>query len=121
MYENKKSKVISYIFGAMFFLAFTGIILYSVDPTNASIFIFALLYLFLAGFIFCFFTVIILILRGLFHKDLRSERIARRESLLLAVLVVGSLILASRGLLFWWTAMIFALALVLIEGFFLIA
>ncbi len=122
MLENAKNQLI-FIGGiAAFFLVCTFSILLFIDPSKASLLIFLLFYFCLLALSISVFTLIIFFLRKIFVNALHFQMIsvAIREAVLLSILLVGSLALSAKGLLFWWIELIFLIALVFIESFFLL-
>ena len=49
----------------------------------------------------------------------RHVVVSFRQAILLSILIIGSLILQSRGLLTWWNTILFILALTVLEFFFI--
>ena len=122
MDETEKKPLLTYSIGAVLFLILTLVMLFAVDPFKASFPIILLFYIFLLLFITSFLTVVLYAIRLKQTQLLPYEKkkIALRESVLLGILIVGSLFLSSRQILYWWVEIIFIATVVLIEGFFLI-
>ncbi|HYD90263.1 MAG TPA: hypothetical protein VEA37_02110, partial [Flavobacterium sp.] len=107
--------------GCLLFLALSLASLFLIDPSSASVSAFSLFYFSIAGFVFFASSFFLQILRKKMSGQLEARiGVAVREGFFLSVLVTGSLVLASFGLLSFWIAIIFALSLILLEAFFLI-
>lgn len=81
-------------------------------------FFYASLFLALAGTL----SVIGFFIRKLVLKEelaFRHVAVSFRQAVLFAILVVGSLILQSKGLLTWWNILLFILVLTILEFFFI--
>jgi hypothetical protein len=100
----------------------TGLIVTFSDPFAASWFTFALLYLSLFCAATSFGTIVFYGLRSFGAQNvLHVDRMAAsvREGSLVSLLVVGSLALSSKQVLFWWVELSLVVTLCLIEMFFL--
>jgi hypothetical protein len=121
MQQKTKTQLNLLGFGSLLFLAFSLASLFLIDPSSAGMSGFFLLYFSIAGFVFFTSSFFLQVLRRKMTGQSETKiGVAIREGFFLSVLVTGSLILASFGLLSFWIAVIFALSLILLEAFFLI-
>lgn len=122
MPENARKTLITLSVSALVFLACTVAMVFFIDPFKASGLIMGLFYISIFAFCFNFFAaVLFLFWKGkgeMLHYQ--RVRVSVREGALLAVLFVGSLLISSMGLLYWWVGALFIITIVLIEAFYLI-
>lgn len=107
---------------AAIFLLCTLSFIFFVDPFKANGYIIGLFYASLFCLSFNFFTLFFYSLRKGQEQMLHYQKmhIAMREAALISILLCGSLALSSQRLLYWWVELIFVLAIIFIEAFFLI-
>ncbi len=94
-----------------------------IDPSQAGLLGFLMFYAALALALIGTFSVFGMLLRAAFRRHeaiTRHMAVSFRQSVLLTVLVVGSLLLQSKTLLTWWNLLLFIGTLTLLE-FFLIS
>ena len=122
MLETERKQLLPYAIIASLFFISTLIIILSVDPFSAGVLVLTSFYLSLFLFLSGFFGLIFYLVRINSIQTLPYEkhRAALRESILLAVLITGSLLLSSKQVLFWWGETFFVITVVLVETFFLI-
>ena len=128
MPENIKKQIISLSIVAFVFLICTLIILFFINPFTASKFTVVFSYLSFSLFIITFMATVLYSFRvafntrryGLANIGKHSFAISMRQSVLLCVLIVGSLILSSKGFLYWWIELTLFLTIIVLEIFFLI-
>src|ERR1700690_190310 len=119
--DVKKQLLYIFIISLIFLLSSTSIVLFT-DPFKSSILLILLFYFSLTCFLVAILTLLFYAIRLRIQDGLHYQRLqaAYREASLLTILIVGSLILSSKQLLFWWIEIVFVLALASIELFFLI-
>ena len=122
MLENVRRQLNLYGIIAVLFAVGFGAIISTVDPFRASWFTVLLAYICIFGFVFCLMTLVLYIFRPQEQNALHYHRLghANREAFFAAVFVVGSLFLASKGLLYWWIEATLFFALICFELFFLL-
>ena len=128
MTETIKKQLIFLIGTACLFLICLLGILFFVDPFHASIVTLVLLYVCLSFFCICSISAIFYFSRavyfskryGLVNIGKNKLAVSVRQSILFTVLVVVSLILSSKGFLFWWIELSLFITILLIEIFFLV-
>ncbi len=122
MLENVRRQLNLYGILALLFALGFGAIISTVDPFHASFVTIALAYLCAFGFVFCLMTLILYFIRPKNEGVLHYQRLgqANREAFFAAIFVIGSLFLASKGLLYWWIEATLFFALICIELFFLL-
>jgi hypothetical protein len=102
-----------------------GLIVTHVDPDEAQVAVFAILYLALFLALTGTLSIVGFLLRvSLLKKDLFiSQQVlaAFRQAVLLSLLLVSMLVLKSRAMLTWWIALLAVAALTLLEFFFISA
>lgn len=122
MLETERKQLLPYALIAFLFFVATLTIIFTVNPFQASGFILATFYFSLLVFLVSFlgFFLYLARLNSIQLLPYEKHRIALRESLLLAILIVGSLFLSSKQLLYWWVESAFIVAIIFIETYFLI-
>jgi hypothetical protein len=93
-----------------------------VDPATAGPIGFAIFYLALFFALAGIFALVGFVVRYLFKKDefaFRQVKVAFRQAIMLALLLVASLMLQARGLLAWWNWLILIVLLTVLEFFFI--
>ena len=108
---------------SVLFALCTGLIIEFSDPFSASVLTFGLFYVCLCCAATGLFTLVFYGLRSfgaenVLHVDRMTASV--REGFLLSLLIVGSLALSSKQVLFWWVELSVVVTLVLIEMFFLV-
>ena len=91
-----------------------------VDPSEAGVLGVLLFYAALSLALIGTFSALGMVVRAGLHRHEAVSRhvaVSFRQSLLLTVLVVGSLVLQSRSLLTWWNLLLFAGTLTFLEFF----
>lgn len=119
--EVKKQLIFISLIGFFFLLCVLAMILFA-DPFKIGLFGIAFFYISLIVFCISVLTLFFYSIRFKSYQGLHAERlkIAYREAGLLTFLIIGSLFLSSKQILFWWIELIFILAVVSVEIFFLI-
>lgn len=121
---NFRQYIILMGISALFAWATWVFILFGISPNEAGLGIVFLFYIALLLAIACSLSILGLVLRFYVFKKGHSISYqaakAFRQGMLLSVLVVGLLYLQSKGILNWWTIILFIAVLTLIE-FFLIS
>ncbi len=119
MFFDSKKYILSILLATILSgFSLTSILVYS-DPKNSGLAIFFLLYtsifLFFTG-LFSLLGVILrkFLLRGMFASNLSNSI---RQAIFLSIFLLGSLLLASHGLLFWWVSLSLFLPFVALEIF----
>lgn len=122
MLETERKYLISYGLIALLFLVSTLIIIFSASPYQSGVLLISTFYFSLSCFLVGLLAIVFFLPRIKSQQLLAYEkhRAALREAILLTILVVGSLFLSSRQLLYWWVETVFIAAIVLLEAFFLI-
>lgn len=108
--------------GAVFCWTIWVSVLYLIDPTAAGFLGFAFFYLSLFLALAGSLSVLGLLLRMKFGKEgavFKTVMTSFRQATLLSLLVIGSLILKSQGVLTWWNTIFLILALTILEFFFM--
>ena len=119
--DVKKQLLYISIISIIFLLSSASIVLFT-DPFTASTLMILLFYLSLTCFLVSMLTMLFYGIRLHIQEGLHYQRLqaAYREASLLTIFIIGSLLLSSKQLLFWWIEVVFLLALLSIELFFLI-
>ena len=120
--EIKQQLVLVALVTAMF-AACTGLVVLFTDPFTASWLVFSLFYLSVCCTATGLFTLVFYGIRSLGSENaLHADRLTAsvREASLVGLLTVGSLILASQQVLYWWVELALVVTLALIEMFFLV-
>ena len=120
MLEKAKTHIILILVGTLLCLFSLGSIIAFTDPYNAGLLTHIFFYLSLFLAVLGLFTVLGLGIRQRFVSGgiyLINLSVSFRQALLLGILVISSLILQSKGLLFWWVELSLILFLVFIELF----
>lgn len=97
------------------------LVLFLVSPAGAGKVGFFIFYLALFFALMGTLAILGFVIRYLFKKDefaFRQVRTSFRQSIMLAILLVGALMLQAQGLLAWWNMLIFILVLTVLEFFF---
>jgi hypothetical protein len=122
MLQTVRNQLIAISFAALLFLSLVLALVFFADPYQASLLVIVIFYVCIIGFSLNFFTLLIYAIRSRFADGLHFKKIsiAMREAALLTILVVGLLFLSSQHLFYWWVVGSLVLALIFIEGYFLI-
>jgi|SRR5579872_564270 len=122
MLETERKQLLPYAIIAILFFVTTLTIIFSADPFSASILVLITFYLSLGLFFIGFFGFFLYLARINSVQTLPYEkhRSSFREAILLAILIIGSLLLSSLHLLYWWVEIVFIGAVIFIEIYFLI-
>ncbi|MBF8280561.1 MAG: hypothetical protein HW383_334 [Candidatus Magasanikbacteria bacterium] len=105
--------------GTIFCWGIWTFVLFTINPTHASIFGFVFFYLSLLLSLVGTFAVIGLIIRLLKHQDeiiFRHVKQTFRRGILLGSLIVAALLFKSFGLLYWWTTLFLIIVVASIEA-----
>ena len=97
------------------------LVLFYIDPDTSGIMGKALFILMLFFFLTGFFTLVgFYIRKKLFHNNHEFKMIGTlfRQGILFALIFIGMLILNKFNMLFWWSALLFILAICLLEFYF---
>ena len=122
MPETERKQLLPYALIAILFFGSTLTIILSIDPYTAGFWALLSFYVSLGVFLTAFFGFFLYLgrIKAVQMLPYEKHQIAFREGLLLAILIVGSFILAAAQLLLWWVEIVFVIAIVCVEIFFLI-
>jgi hypothetical protein len=123
MAQQVKQQLVWIAAVSVIFALCTGLVLTFSDPFTSPWVVFALFYLSACCTATGILTLVFYGVRSLGAANvLHADRLATsvREGFLVSLLVVGSLVLSSRQVLFWWVELSLVVTLVLVEMFFLV-